>query len=382
MAIAFGVLDVSDCDDFGDDADILVVPARPGVPLALHATGAGLWRRLVAASVPDEELDEDERVVVREMAEAGLATTRHDHPARVRVIAKPWLVSPMHELVYALVQSVAREHGIRSVFIKGPVLHRQGLRDREHSGDVDVWVEPGSEGALAEAMAAWGWTVVPFDFASVMYHSLTLESPGWGCEIDVHFRYPGVGADTDKAFALLSETAETYEFGGVRALAPAPTFGAIISALHAVRPDPKWDRGESGRSAAVLVLQRAGEGCIDDAARWGALPALVDVMAAAFPDTRLPEDVGPLPADWIRRQAPSAIAYHLAVLRSLPWRERPLAVFRTIWPSARTAQLSSATRGKPVKSPLKARLSRLGYGVKLIWEDSARSVARRRRNRE
>ncbi|MFT4050811.1 MAG: hypothetical protein QM677_01025 [Microbacterium sp.] len=310
------------------------------------------------------------------MADAGLAATRHDHPARVHEIAAPWLVSPMHELVYALVQSVARERGISLVFIKGPVLHRQGLRLREHSGDVDLWVEPGSEHALADALAPWGWTAVPFDFASVMYHSVTLVPPEWGCEIDVHYRYPGVGAAPHEAFSVLCATAETHEFGGVRVLAPSRTLGAIISALHAVRPDPKWRRGENSRATAVLTLRRVGEGCIADAERWGALAALADLVAEAFPDVLLPKDLGPLPDDWIRRQASSAFAYHVAVLRSLPWRERPRAMLRAIWPSARAARLSSATRGKRLDSPLKARLSRLAYGAKLAWEEVTRSMSK------
>ena len=40
------------------------------------------------------------------------------------------------------VARVAASRGIRCVFTKGPALRLQGLRDREHSGDVDLWCDP------------------------------------------------------------------------------------------------------------------------------------------------------------------------------------------------------------------------------------------------
>ncbi|MGB4779256.1 hypothetical protein [Microbacterium sp.] len=364
VAVAYGVLDVTRLGAFPDDVELLVVPARPHVPLALKRKGAALWRRMVAHPVPDAQLDDDEREIVHDMLSIGLATADPEHPARICEIPTPWLYSPLHELVYALVQSVARENAIRLVFIKGPILHRQGLRLREHSGDVDLWVQPGLENDLAKALAPWGWTLIPFDFHPAMYHSLTLEPTEWGCEIDIHYRFPGIGVSPATAFSVLADTAQEYEFAGVRTLAPARPAGAVLSALHTLRPEPGVFRPGTQPPEAVAVLRAGGAQTFGVAERLGAVPVLWDALAAAFPGASLPGDMGKLPAEWKRRLAPSAAAYHLTFVRSLPWSQRPGATIRVLWPSVRKARLSSARRGgAPTASPVAARFRRLQFGA-------------------
>lgn len=278
VAVAYGALDVHECDQFTDETELIVVPIKPTEPLALPSIGAALWRKLVNGPVSDDALDEEERAVVREMADAGLASADLGHPARVRAVDKPWLSSPMHELVYALVASVARENEIPLIVIKGPVLHRQGLREREHSGDVDIWVAPDRVRQLAAALRAWGWSEVPDVWSHTeINHSISLEPrAGWGCEIDIHRRMPGIGLPDVDAFATVLRNSEANTFAGVEARAPVTSANAILAALHMLRPEIGARVRPSSRDEAVHLIsvgggrcarQRPGHGCYGSSGR-------------------------------------------------------------------------------------------------------------------
>ncbi len=61
------------------------------------------------------------------------------------------------ELGHAWLQAVADRAGIRALFIKGPALHRHGLRPHRTSGDIDVLVDPTAFDALCDAVIGAGW---------------------------------------------------------------------------------------------------------------------------------------------------------------------------------------------------------------------------------
>ena len=125
--------------------------------MGLAGVPAVLWRKLLDGPVPDAGLNDAEQALIREFAAVGIASDDPLHPARILELRVPWMSSPVHEMVYALVASVARDHGVDAISIKGPMLHRQGLRAREHSGDVDVWADPAHLEVLCGALEAWGW---------------------------------------------------------------------------------------------------------------------------------------------------------------------------------------------------------------------------------
>ena len=136
----YGALDLREAAFVDADADCAVTPVLPGEPVILTTAAGELWRKLVARPVEDSDLGPDDRSLAREFADYGIASSNLAHPHRTTTLGRPWLSSPTHELVYALIATVAADADIPLVFIKGPMQHAQGIREREHSGDVDIWV--------------------------------------------------------------------------------------------------------------------------------------------------------------------------------------------------------------------------------------------------
>lgn len=366
VATARAALEVTGSSLFAEGAEILVVPVLPSEPLALYGDGATIWRRLVNGPIADSDLSEAERTVVDEMSTVGLCSTDIAHESRVREIREPWMSSPLHELVYGLVQSIASSRDVGLVFIKGPTLHAQGLRSREHSGDVDVWSDPDQIEQLVDALEGWGWSAVPFDFAEPTYHSVTLKPPAWACEIDLHFRFPGIGVSDDRAFERLLSGAEVRTFAGVSGNVPDPSMHALIFALHLLRPTPGAHVPPAAVDGAIRAVQKAGAVTIQAAIDLGTVDVLRPVLESAFPEERLPADGGGIPLDWQWRTEPNRARYHLAVLRSLPWRERPSALRRIIWPDERALGLSATIAGRTAGSGLRGHLARLASGIRQL----------------
>ncbi|GAA2097054.1 MULTISPECIES: nucleotidyltransferase family protein [Brevibacterium] len=367
IAVSYGALDVSARSDFGD-AEILVTPTVPGVPLALPAGGAALWRRLAEHPVEAAGLDEDERTIVEEMCESGLASTDLHHPARQTSIPAPWLSSPLHELVYALVASLASARDIPLVFVKGPVLHAQGLRSRRHSADVDAWVAPDRLTELASLLKPWGWGPMADVWEhSVINHSVTLvPRAGWGCEIDLHRRLPGLALSDEEAFAAVCARGEHVEFAGVDAQAPERAAHAVLSALHIVRPAIGKVVSSAAVPAATEVLRTAGPQTLTASAALDATVALEEALTSAFPEARLDTSAAGRPRDWYPRTRPNKALAYWAALREMPVRERPGIAFRLIWPSADVALASSENLGVRETSVARARLRRLYRGAQEV----------------
>jgi hypothetical protein len=367
VAVAYGALDVAD-DPPIPGAEVLVVPTVPAPLRSLFGHGAALWRRLAEDGPLDEaDLEDSDIEILEEMADLGLASNDVHHEARFGDLRQPWLTSALHELVYALVTEVMRRADVEGIFIKGPVLHRQGLRTQPHSGDVDLWVAPGGQHRIAESLRAWGWDVIPFDFAEEMYHSMTLEPADWGCEIDVHYRFPGIGVEPLDAFRALISERQYMTFAGVSCPVPSVEANAVIYALHCLRPDPKVTVTELSHMESQRALRLGGTGALALAEKWKSLPVLGPEFAQAVPGIVLPDYPPEAPEDWKRRRASSVAQYHIAVIRSLPWRRRPIAVWRVLWPSGRTAKLSASRQGHPEDNALVAHLRRLALGLKQLF---------------
>jgi len=354
VAISFGALDVADDDRF-PGSDLLVTPALPALPLAFSANGASVWRRLVAGPVDEEALDASEIDIVHEMAEMGLASSDLEHPHVQREVREPWLSSPLHELVYALVSSVARSNGIDLFFFKGPILHAQGLRDRAHSGDVDIWVELHDINALSEALKPWGWSRRAETWVN---HSVTLFPSEWGCELDLHHRFPGVSCVSGDTFDELMRRTEHHPFASIDCRVPERSVGAVLSALHIMRPEPGVTTPPQFFEDAAQVLARGGEAAIDAARALGSAAALEPALRSAFPDADL-VDLGPIPANWKWRMKKSKWGAYAAALRSIPPAQLPHLVWRTVWPTDEVALATDHAMGGDARTPLQARLNRL-----------------------
>jgi hypothetical protein len=368
VATSFGALDLRTRPEGSEGAEYAVVPTVPGEPLILLDDAAALWRRLAEepAGVDAASLSLDDRAVLREFAGLGIASPDLSHPSRTGPPPEPWLSSMFHELVYALVANVCREIGVPAVFIKGPVLHAQGLREREHSGDVDVLVAPGCEEKLAHELEAWGWS--HFERSALndspLFHSIALHAPPRGCEVDVHFRFPGFGVSPDGAFDLVRRQSEQVEFAGARASVPCRSHHATISALHLLRPLPGRRLATGQIEAAAVTLDRVGVSVIDAAHELRATPALAAPLRKAFPGVTVPASDDPIPPDWRWQFAPTVAESFIELLKLVPLSQRPRVMFRLVWPPAEYAMAADAFAGGNARNPTNARVSRLGRGLR------------------
>src|SRR5690349_704204 len=145
VAASFGALDVREHDLAADGYEFVVTPVDPAPPQMLWGEGAALWFQALDSAIDDSRVDQSTRETLAQLHELGVVVRTESPVVTSGRLSRPWLISFQHELVYALLSNVAREAGIDIIFIKGPVLHAQGLRDKEHSGDVDCWVRPGDE---------------------------------------------------------------------------------------------------------------------------------------------------------------------------------------------------------------------------------------------
>ncbi|WP_150959141.1 nucleotidyltransferase family protein [Microbacterium testaceum] len=359
IPVAFGALDVRDAAAFSPEAEILVLPVIPGPALCLVGDGAALWRDLVdRGPLSPRALTVDQNDLLEQLQHEGLVALGTSHTAAVTRLDRALLSSPLHELIYALVHRVADAAGIRCLFVKGPALHHQGLREREHSGDVDVWCDPARWDDLASALEPWGWARQPDPWRGTsVHHSTTLLPRAWGCEIDIHRRFPGLALDDERAFDIVMTLSTTMVAAGTVVPIPRRDAHAVISALHAIRP-------AVGRKVSVndhLIGQRtlaAAPGAMDAARALGAVAALRDDLAVAYPNADPGPDLGP-PRDWLHRAQPDRPRAYLAALRSIPARERIRALRNLVWPADDIALASAADAGDPTTDAGRARRRRL-----------------------
>ncbi|KZE36152.1 hypothetical protein AVW09_05300 [Microbacterium sp. T32] len=363
MAVATAALDTGHTEGFDPPVSVIVLPTDRSEPLGLLGDGAEVWRRLAGPMpVPTGDLSPEQAVIARQLAASGLVALGVHHPSAVRTLEPPHLSSPLHELVWALVARVAEERGIRCVFIKGPTLHDQGLRDREHSGDVDVWCDPRRWVELIEALQECGWQREPDPWwGTPIGHSATLSPTGWGCQIDVHRRMPGMTFDDESAFELVVADTVAVRMAGIPVLVPSRTSHAVIAALHAARPEIGRPReADSPSRVAIDLLQRLPDP-VTACRRLGAVPALRHELDVCRPGVTLVDDG--VPRDWFWRAQPDRVRAYAAALRELDLADRFRVALRLVWPAPDVARESARRAGEETDRPLAARLRRLRRGL-------------------
>lgn len=366
MPIANGAIDVRDATAFDRRAEVLVLPTRPSEAICLVGEGAALWRRLIAeAPVPPHAFAPREQEILRHLDDLGLVVLAASHPARMTELRPPTLSSPLHELVYALVARVAADHGIACVFTKGPALRLQGLREREHSGDVDLWCDPARLDEVADALAPWGWTRAPDPWrGTTIHHTMTLVPGQWGCEIDVHRRFPGLVLDDARAFSLVVRDAVPMRFASVEVLVPAPATHAVLAALHTVRPLIGAGPRTAEASASARTFLSLAEGSLARARELGAVPALRDEIEALGGPVDPEGDAEGTPRDWAWRQQPDHVRAYWTAMSGEPWTTRARLILRFLWPPDDVALASAQHAGDTPASAGHARWTRLRRGIR------------------
>lgn len=354
-ATSYGALELRGEPGFLEGTDLVVTPTTPHMPVALNGDPAALWRRLVEG-LDDQALTTDEFALLLEFQAHGIAGTT-PQPHAVNSLDRPWFVSPLHELVYAIIARVGAEAGIDLVFIKGPMQHKQGLRSREHSGDVDVWVRPADQHRLAEAMYPWGWKPIHglLSGTANASHSQTLWPVSWGCAIDVHTRFPGMNIEPDEAFETLRTESETWSFAGIDALVPSKAVNALLRALHDVRPIQP-DTEESLSHDAARSLKNGGDEVLLIASRFKAVGVLQNALREAFPDAQFDQEDLRIPDEWQRLSSQNSLERLQLSMRGMSLFARLRVLRRLLWPDADTMFGISESRNYPARNRLHARL--------------------------
>lgn len=253
------------------------------------------------------------------------------------------------DLAHAWAQSMAAAGSFRVLFIKGPALHRRGLRTERSSYDVDVLVAPDDFGRACQALERAGW--VERDSGILMqtisHHSRTFISPAWPCDMDVHTYFPGFLADPATVFEALWERRETLTFAEQPCTTTDRVSSALILALHSLRStkkDPRHNRElaelfdasfTTGELAAMAAL----------ASLTGSAEALDEVLSSfgihVWPSDHA-VDLQTLRTWRIRTDASSAgpgTYVWLRALRSAPLRRKPAVLRAALWPSDRDLRL-------------------------------------------
>jgi len=163
-------------------------------------------------------------------------------------------------LAHAIVQKLADDRDIDLLHLKGPAV-LPGLRaEGRHSSDVDVLVRPSHLARLAEALEWVGWEKrTDFSTGSVFAHAANWWHDDWGW-VDVHVHWPGVMADAEEAFDVLSRTSVMLPIAHRDCRVPGRTAQRLILVLHSARSggtsdiDHAWVAAEPGEQDDVRTL--------------------------------------------------------------------------------------------------------------------------------
>lgn len=275
------------------------------------------------------------------------------------------------ELGHAWVQALAEAHGIRTLIIKGPTLHRHGLREVRSSSDIDVLVEPARFADFCDALSATGWRPRPGNFVAdrTSPHSETFVREGWPCDLDVHSFYPGFLADPTVAFDALWARRVRMEFAHRECDVPDRVSGILILALHSLRGTTTQTRhaDELDQLLRVSLSDQERSDAAALALATGSAATLEAVLPQLGVHAQPPEDELNSTGlrEWRERVAAGSHGayFWLLALRRSPLRERPLVVWRAFWPSAAELRVTHPEVDGSFRSSMRARGLRWKHGI-------------------
>lgn len=280
------------------------------------------------------------------------------------------------ELGHAWVQRLADELGIRVLFLKGPALARQGLRDERVSSDVDVLVEPAGFDRLCHGILARGWRERPSALIGRLtsVHSRTLLHDRWPCDIDVHRHYPGMLTEPSIAFDALWAQHDRILLGHRSCAVPNRVANIIVLALHSLRGTERQARhaAELEQLRRVPLTPAERSTLAELALRTGTTVTLFDVLTAmGVPVVADPlEQQSAQARRWRERVSSGSYGsyFWFAALRDARGMERLRIAGEAVWPSRRDLLLS---RPETVDTAL-GRMAARGRR----WVRGARSLPR------
>lgn len=140
-------------------------------------------------------------------------------------------------LAHALLASIGRRTGIRTLSIKGLVADHYELRAPRVAADADVMIDPARFDEFCGHLTGHGWHLrVEREVPSLIGpHSVTFIRDDWPNDIDAHVRFPGFFAADQEVFERLWQTRQTLQVAHAAITVPSRGASAVIAALHAVR---------------------------------------------------------------------------------------------------------------------------------------------------
>ncbi|MDD0857185.1 nucleotidyltransferase family protein [Arthrobacter alpinus] len=276
-------------------------------------------------------------------------------------------------LLHAQLAFLARENGLRCLFIKGPAVFAQGLREPRQSSDVDIWLEQEAINKLAGDLYKLGWKNRPTDpYASPFSsHSLTLYSPNWPCDIDIHSRIPGMEASSQDAFESVWVGRENHIMAGIPLSIPSTEASRLILALHSLRSK------ESPREPAEYNSLIGQD--FKDFKEFQDLALATNSVGALKPFLRDTQsyslfDYYPEPStEWLHLSSQKSHAEkRLDAVAKSPVSKLPLALWRATFPSKEALMVHDLYQDTSFIGILKTNIGRYKRGLRAIKEKVTR----------
>lgn len=243
------------------------------------------------------------------------------------------------QLAHALVAQVARDRGIRVIFLKGPIATAQGLREPDYlSTDVDAYCEPDRVTGLVDALTSRGWSVRPESEAHAKFvtHSITLIHPQWPCDIDVHTSYPGFLAPPAQVFDALWRRREPHDLAQVTCFGPEPSAQALVLLLHGLRA-PHLSKNaieiDQARERFAAMAPEELDDVVTLVGQTGCAEVVHDLFADVGREIPMPATPTAEYLQWRLISRPSRTEGWVAAISAAHGRERLVLLYRAVLPS-------------------------------------------------
>ncbi|MCU6479901.1 nucleotidyltransferase family protein [Arthrobacter sp. A2-55] len=270
-------------------------------------------------------------------------------------------------LTHALLAYLASENGIRVLFVKGPGVVLQGLREGHQSTDADVLIEPQNFDRFLILIESRGWLRRPTDPDGGRFpsHSVTYYHPQWPNDIDAHKSFPGFEADPATAFDVFWASHTTVPMANRDIPVPSVEASRLILAVHSLRSD--WRPREQREYDFLLGLEVSDQkGFLSICTEVGALAATRPFIAAKFGDDVISEWPDPSP-DWLfRLSAKTGGLGRWHMLRKTPWQKMPRTIWRDLFPPKEVLLMNDLYTDTTVIGLAKAYFARFGSAMRTL----------------
>ncbi|MDQ0279274.1 hypothetical protein QO003_003577 [Arthrobacter silviterrae] len=276
----------------------------------------------------------------------------------------------MHEgvlLTHALLAYLASENDIRVLFVKGPGVVLQGLREGHQSTDADVLIEPQNFDRFLTLVESRGWLRRPSDPDGERFptHSVTYYHPQWPNDIDAHKSFPGFEANSDTAFDVMWDGHTTVRMANREIPVPSLEASRLILAVHSLRSE--WKHREQREYDFLLGLEISDQKAfLSICTGVGALAAARPFIAAKLGDDVISEWPKPSP-EWVfRLSAKTGGLGRWHMLRQTPWQKIPRTVWRDLFPPTEVLLMNNLYTNTTPIGLAKAYLARFKSAMRTL----------------